>query len=67
MKKNKAALVLILLTVLLLCHSDLECSTAQDSSPYGCYDVCTTFCVQYLSDARRMRRCEIKCGIECDY
>ncbi|CAL1385493.1 unnamed protein product [Linum trigynum] len=67
MEKKKAVLVVMLLSVLLLCHADVGGSAAaQDLSPYDCYDVCTTFCVQYAPDARRMSRCEIKCGIECD-
>ncbi|KAK9167609.1 hypothetical protein Scep_002800 [Stephania cephalantha] len=61
MKKSVA--VSLLVVVLYLVSS--ETLLVAVAGPEDCMDACSTACVQYLRDSRRMARCERKCSIRC--
>ncbi|KAA8545552.1 hypothetical protein F0562_020336 [Nyssa sinensis] len=58
MMKKMIAFALILFVISSLNMDGVECQI-------DCYDSCSTGCVAYFGDPRRMQRCDRKCQIQC--
>ncbi|KAK9096031.1 hypothetical protein Sjap_021528 [Stephania japonica] len=56
-------IALLLVVVLYLVSSETLLVVAP--GPGDCLDACSTACVQYFRDPRRMARCDRKCSIRC--
>ncbi|KAL5705359.1 hypothetical protein ACHQM5_023671 [Ranunculus cassubicifolius] len=56
----------VMLVILFLLSSQMENAQSQGQDQFSCYDYCSTWCaLDFMSDSRRMQRCEIKCSIIC--